>query len=55
MTDVIEFCPECRHHHIPGPCDPNDLTEEGWRLYRAMRVQTFKSTDSDKKLKAGQQ
>lgn len=55
MTDVIEFCHECRHHHIPGPCDPNDLTEEGWRLYRAARLLTFKSTNSDKKLKAGQQ
>lgn len=55
MTDVIVFCPECRHHHIPGPCDPNDLTEAGWDLYKALKLVTFPKRDSEQNLKAGQQ
>lgn len=47
----VEYCEDCRHHHVPGPCDPNDLTEEGWRLYRAARVVTFKHASNEKESK----
>jgi hypothetical protein len=53
VTTPIAYCDECRHHHIPGPCDPNDLTDEGWNLYRALKLVTFPKRDSEQNLKAG--
>lgn len=55
MTTQIEFCDECRHHHIPGVCDPNDLTEAGWRAYLAVKAQSFKKPATGNNLKGRQQ
>lgn len=55
MTTPIEFCEDCRHHHIPGTCDPNDLTEQGWNAYKASKAVAFPKKTSGQDLKERQQ
>lgn len=50
MTTPVERCDECRRFHIPGVCDPNDLTEAGWRAYRAVKATAFPKTTSGQEL-----
>lgn len=55
MTTPIEFCDECRHHHIPGACNPNDLTKQGWNAYKASKAVAFPRKTLERELKGGQQ
>lgn len=44
MTAPVERCDVCGEYHHPGPCYPDDdqrSREDGWRLYKAIKTQTF--------------
>lgn len=41
-----EKCESCNEWHESGPCYPSDDErgrEDGWRLYKAIKTQTFPS------------